>query len=305
MKKIYWVLFFMANFASGQFNEIKFDTHLIYKGDVLVDHYYINQQDNSFLYFTENEEYDRAYNLIFTYKDKLYNSRGALYLKKYFDADFNDPIDRAMNTGGKRFTSGGDDWSYKEYKDLRMIETEVEDLGKVRLFFTNNHDNIDYSLIANNFLKVQSWPEITNYNEVVGKGWVLVTGDYVENGNEISFTNDLFSVAKEDFTIKFSEINLEKIGEERGETELILPEYCKLLPDYVVDDTTQEKLDGLIWATCRFYDFFGRFNAEDNLQYFDDSTNEIINFNIKHKSLSPKQISKFQEAAKVLRKQIE
>lgn len=306
MKNLYFLLFFFTNFVFAQFSEIKFDTHLIYKGNVSVDHFYINNLDNSIFYYTENKDYDRAYNLVFIHKNKLYNSRGALYLQKYFDADFNDPIDHAMTTGGKKFIKGGDDWSYKDYTNMRMIHTEVEDLGQVRLFFMNNNDNTDYSLIANHFLKVQYWPEITNYNEVVGKGWVLVTGYYVEGDTEISFTTDLFSVSKEDFTIKYSEINLEKIGDSDGETELILPEYCTLLPDYKgVDNLTQEKLDGLIWATCRFYDFFGRYNADDNLKFFDESATDILDYNIREKNLNSKQIAKFREAAKVLRKQIE
>ena len=302
MRKIYLLFVFVSNLLFSQFTEMKFDTHVVFQRENAAEHFYFDQEGKAFMNHSVYPDVDLPYELTFKSKDRYYNSSVWVYLNKYLDIHLLHEIDRAMKTGGKKYSLSEDEWSFDDFSGLRMIHTEVEG-DTIRLFLKNMNNSKDYSPIANYYLRMHSWPEVTNYSEVAGKGWILVMADYLMNGNEFRVTPNFHSVSHEDFVFLYFEKQLEDEQSDENISEQITQKHLKCLPYPAVnlDDKTMDKFDGLRWTSCRFYDYFGRYNNEDFYRYYDESGKEMLDSFIKEKELNSKQAATFKEATEKLR----
>lgn len=184
-----------------------------------------------------------------------------------------------------------------------MITAPDSNQKTVRLFFENRNDGTDYSKVANAILRVDTAPEVSNFDQILGKGWVMVYADYLfENGTvkEIAALKSAekvegFSifVPKDlvDFYVFSRDVSKEKV-------EKPYPAYCEVKAfNAGVDDATYGMLSNFFIDMCSDYDRWGRFALVDFQQFFLEEVERTSQKLLKEQKLNAGQIEIFKREA--------
>lgn len=306
-----WFLFSSILICNAQLISQQFVSEITYTQNGRVQKYYISDGNSPMMtveFYPKEKNLDPIYYLIVPQISLNAILSGNLYLGKYFEIMSWAKYETEMHSGGKNYEIKSDNISYQNYSNCRLIAAQTDDNEMVEMYFTKaGSDKIDYSPSANYALRQQGMPEILNFDDVLGKGWVLVYGHIIINDQAIAFTYDtLKSVNDTPSEVIISEQDIPENFKKSiaiAEAE-DYPMYCNV---YSLDTKTDKKIDEQVYnftlGACKFYELFGRYNHTDFNKYYDEDTENHIKYIRTEKLLSEKQIIILRKALLELRLQ--
>lgn len=306
--KTFTFLFIFAciSHMNAQVVKVNFDRQLVYKieGDErsIVFYYNSKTQDpivsTQFVNSWEIDNYVTAF-WNYNYKGKIYRLGGDIVNGKYFTG-ISYSVDGDGMYPDRAYELSDELWEIPPYDDCKMVWTEVENQAKIRAFFTNRKDGEDYSIVNNYILKSHSLPAITNLNQIIEKGWVLIYADiYMDNEINMSILGTLQTIDSTDkpsFVYNLDEINYTLNADKEYDLKSPYPVYCEVFGlNEGVDEATYEKINEFFGEMCSYYNYFGRYDLKEFQEFFKNEIDKKSNFYKTEGILNSKQINTFKK----------
>lgn len=240
--------------------------------------YYFSQESKLPVVYSQiekgwNEDYYTTVFWNYDFKGKVYQLGGDIVNGKYFSS----PSYSEVSKENRNYVLSDELWTLTHHDDCKMMSLRIDPRYETRFYFFNLNDGVDYSKV-NNFI-VQNFdnPAIQNFNEKLGKGWVLVYGEhYFDEESRVNFTGELIDEVDrnpQEFIYNQKEIELTLGGSEEEYKAFSLampyPVYCEVFGlNDGVDEATYYEINSFFMDMCDYFNLFGRYDVKEFEKYF-------------------------------------
>lgn len=291
----------------GQIVRLNLDQKLTYKfeDDERSYVYYFSSEGSSPVVYSQINKSWRQdnYPTVFwnyDFKGKTYQLGGDIVNGKYFT----NPSYSEASKESRNYVLSDELWTLEHHDDCKMMSVRVDPRYETRFYFFNLNDGVDYSKVNNFIVQNFANPAIQNFNEKLGKGWVLVYGEhFLDEETRIGFMGELIDETDktpQEFIYNQKEIEVTLGGSEEEYEAFALampyPVYCEVFGlNEGVDEATYEEINTFFSDMCNYFNVFGRYDVKEFEQYF---LNEIDRRDAHFRNegiLSEKQLSTFRK----------
>lgn len=300
------LIFALAIQIPAQLVKTTFDRQLVYKIDEderSFVFYYNSKNQNPIVstQFVKSWSEDSYVSAFWNYdfKGKTYRLGGDIVNGKYFTGISYSEDGEGMYPD-RAYEISDELWELPPYDDCKMAWTSIENDAKIRVFFTNRKDGEDYSKVNNYVLKSYSLPAITNLNQIIEKGWVLVYADiYVDEERNVNILGTLDTAdttERQEFIYNLDELNYTLDANKNYEMNAPHPAYCEVFGlNEGVDEETYERINEFFGKMCSYYDYFGQYDLKEFQEFFKNEIEKKSNFYKTEGILNSKQINTFKK----------